>query len=84
MAINLDHPEADRLARELAGLTGESVTEAVVQAVRERLASFRRHRERETLLADVAEIQEFVASLPDLDTRSPDEILGYDKHGLPG
>ena len=23
------------------------------------------------------------ASLPDIDTRSPDEILGYDEHGLP-
>lgn len=34
-------------------------------------------------MTEVARIQRFVASLPDLDTRSPDELLGYDENGLP-
>ncbi|HST62651.1 MAG TPA: hypothetical protein VLK84_28355 [Longimicrobium sp.] len=35
------------------------------------------------LIADVADIQAVVASLPDLDTRSPEDIIGYDEAGLP-
>jgi hypothetical protein len=34
-------------------------------------------------LADIREIQRFVASIPDRDPRLPDEILGYDESGLP-
>lgn len=37
MALSLKHPEADRLARELADSTGEGITEAVINALRERL-----------------------------------------------
>lgn len=36
MALNIKDPEADRLARKLAAQTGETVTEAVVKALRER------------------------------------------------
>ncbi|MCB9530155.1 MAG: type II toxin-antitoxin system VapB family antitoxin, partial [Myxococcales bacterium] len=38
MALSIKNDEADRLARELAALTGESLTEAVVVSLRERLA----------------------------------------------
>jgi hypothetical protein len=44
----------------------------------------RRRQERARTHAQVADIQQFVRSLPDRDTRSPDEILGYDDTGLPG
>ena len=43
----------------------------------------RPQREHDALLADISDIQAFVASLPDRDTRSADEILGYDDFGLP-
>jgi hypothetical protein len=39
---------------------------------------------REQLRAQVADIQAFVRTLPDRDTRSADDILGYDANGLPG
>lgn len=42
----------------------------------------RREREHDALLADISDIQAFVASLPDRDTRPDDEIL-YDDFGLP-
>jgi hypothetical protein len=35
------------------------------------------------LYAQIADIQAFVASLPDRDTRSPEDIIGYDEAGLP-
>jgi antitoxin VapB len=83
MALNIKNPEADRLAHELANATGESLTEAVINALRDRLATVQRQQERGALLADVSDIQAFVASLPDRDTRTVDEILGYDEFGLP-
>lgn len=84
MALNIKNAEADRLAHELAEETGETLTEAVTVAVRERLASLRRRSRRAEVHQAVREIQAFIASLPDLDDRTPEEILGYDEFGLPG
>jgi antitoxin VapB len=44
MSLNIKSEEAHRLARELVRLTGESITAAVTQAVRERLDRVRRER----------------------------------------
>lgn len=85
MALSIRDPETDRLARELAALTGESMTEAIRKALAERLARTRSAREDAVrrLITDVRAIQERVAQLPVLDHRSEDEILGYDADGLP-
>ena len=83
MALSLKNPEADRLARELADLTGESLTDAVLVALRERLERQRIRRHPIRLRDDLMEIGRRCASLPVLDSRSPDEILGYDDQGLP-
>jgi antitoxin VapB len=83
MALSIKGPEADRLARELAARTGESLTQAVVVALRERLAR-ETGRTRYIPLADeLAGIRRRCAALPVLDARTADEILGYDEHGLP-
>jgi antitoxin VapB len=50
MALSIKTDEADRLARALARLTGETMTEAVTAALRERLA---RERARRELAADL-------------------------------
>jgi len=84
MPLSIKSPEADRLARQLAKTTGESITVAVTVAMRERLVREERKREnKEALLADIRAIVDHFASLPVLDTRSADEILGYDENGLP-
>lgn len=82
MALSLKHPEADRLARELADETGEGLTEAVIISLRERLARTRRAR-RAGLAAELVRIGEDCAALPILDPRDPDEILSYGGDGLP-
>lgn len=82
MALNIKSAEAHRLARELATRTGESLTEAVTEAIRHRLSLLEPVGQGDLLEAEVAGIQAFVASLPDRDTRSPEEILGFDEHGL--
>lgn len=84
MALTVQDPEATRLAHELAQRQGRSVSEAVVHALREVLDRERRRDgpsrpNAEGLLA----IGRHCASLPVLDTRSEDDILGYDEYGLP-
>jgi antitoxin VapB len=83
VALSIKHPEADRLARELAALTGESLTDAVVIALRERLARQTGRARPTSLREELAAIRRRCASLPVLDERAPEEILGYDERGLP-
>ena len=79
MAISLKDAETDRLAREVAALTGETLTEAVRKALAERLARERRRRcDQKGLAERLTEIARHCAALPDLDTRGADEIIGYD------
>jgi antitoxin VapB len=84
MALSLKDAETDRLAREVASLTGESLTEAVRTALAERLERERLRRgETKGLAARLDELAKECAALPDCDTRTPDEIIGYDEHGVP-
>jgi len=82
MALSIKSAEADRLARELAAETGENLTEAIVVALRERLQ--REHaRRRSSVDARLRRLRADVASMKVIDSRHPDDILGYDDHGLP-
>jgi antitoxin VapB len=75
--------EAERLAREIAAKTGESLTDAIRKALEERLDRLRNQRRSQILASQLDEILRRVDQLPVLDSRSPEEILGYDEHGLP-
>ncbi len=70
------------LAAEIARETGVSPEDAVVQSLEERLARLRRGRRVSRDRRVMEEIANHCASLPDLDTRPADEILGYDDKGL--
>lgn len=83
MPLNIKDPETDRLARELSSVTGESLTAAVATALRERLERVRGRPIGQDLAAELDAIALRCASLPVLDERSEDEILGYDERGLP-
>ena len=83
MAINIRNPEAEKLAEELAQLTGETKTEAVTIALRDRLQRVRRTRSQRRLADELDKVALHCASLPVFDSRSPDAILGYDELGLP-
>jgi antitoxin VapB len=83
MALNIRNPETEKLADTLARLTGETKTEAVTRALRDRLARVRRERTHRRLADDLDEIARECARLPVRDGRSADEILGYDENGLP-
>ncbi len=83
MPLNIKDPATEQSVRELASLTGETVTTAVRRATEERLHRLRHARATGSLAAELLEIGRRCADLPDLDGRTPDEILGYDEHGLP-
>jgi antitoxin VapB len=83
VALNIRNPEAERLAASLSKLTGETKTQAVIQALRDRLDRLRRERSKRRLSDELDEIALHVANLPVRDQRSADEILGYDEHGVP-
>ncbi len=84
MALSIKSPEADRLARKLAETTGESITDAVIAAMRERLAREEKKREsKKAVMVEIRAIADHYSSLPVLDTRTDDEILGYDENGIP-
>jgi len=83
MALSLKDAEVDRLAREVAARTGETLTAAVAVALKERLARLKGRPRRRPLREDLREIARRCAALPTLDDRPADEIVGYDERGLP-
>ena len=83
MALNIRNPEAERLAAELARETGETKTDAVTTALRDRLVRERRGRGQRTHADEHTDIATYSAGHPVIDQRAPEEILGYDASGLP-
>jgi antitoxin VapB len=83
MSLNIKDRATEQAVRDLAALTGESVTTAVRRAAEERLHHVSHRRATGQIAATLLEIGQRCAALPDLDTRTADEILGYDEHGLP-
>ncbi|MBI5129638.1 MAG: type II toxin-antitoxin system VapB family antitoxin [Rhodopseudomonas palustris] len=83
MALSIKDAETERLARDLAQATGETITQATKRALEERLRRIGGQSRRTALLEDMAEIRRRWRAMPVLDDRTPDEILGYDKNGLP-
>jgi antitoxin VapB len=83
MALNIRNRETEELAETVAKFTGETKTEAVKRALRDRLRRLRRDRVQRRLADELDEIALHCARLPVLDPRSATAILGYDEHGLP-
>ena len=84
MSLNIKNEETCRLARELADLTGETMTGAITVALQERLERERRQRELDALVEDVMAIGRHSAALK-RDGPSVAEIIDsmYDEHGAP-
>ncbi len=81
--IAIRNSETERLAREVAREARETITQAITRALEERLLRLSGRASIGGLAAEIMRISERCAALPDLDTRSPDEILDYGPDGTP-
>lgn len=82
MALSIKNEEVERLVRDLARETGRGVTETIRFALQEEYDRLRRSRRGGSLYDDIGDIGRRCGALPDLDTRTPDEILGYNDQGV--
>ena len=84
MGLNIKNEETCALARELAELTGETMTGAITVALSERLEKEKRERDKEALLRDIRAIAEHCAARlgPGPSSTEIGDFL-YDEHGLP-
>ncbi|MFM9865308.1 MAG: type II toxin-antitoxin system VapB family antitoxin [Micropepsaceae bacterium] len=84
MSLNIKNPEAHKLATELAQLIGVSLTEAVTQALREKLDRVKKREPDPKLLEDMERIAHDCASRlsPEVKAIDHGEYL-YDEMGLP-
>jgi antitoxin VapB len=78
--LNIKDPETDALARRLALMTGETITDALRSAIEMRLQHVQRSAAPKRDLTDIIDRGRRRATL---DHRSDDDILGYGPDGLP-
>lgn len=83
MPLCIKNDATERLARQVADETGESITEAIQKSLEERWQRLKARRRARVLSRQIDDILQRVDAMPIQDHRSPDEILGYDEHGLP-
>ncbi len=83
MALSIKNNEVERLTRTMAEQTGESLTQVILTALRDRWERLSGRREVPDLRQEVQRIQARMAGLPRLDHRTDEEILGYDSDGVP-
>ena len=81
MAVNIKNPRAERLAYQIAKKTGETIADVVIHALEDRLERLEGCRTSPDLVEEIMQIAARCSVLPVLDTRSPEEILGYSETG---
>jgi len=83
MPLSIKNEATERLARQVASETGESITEAIQKSLEERWERLKRRRKGHALSGQIEDLLRRVDSLPNLDSRTEDEILGYAEDGIP-
>jgi antitoxin VapB len=82
MSLNIKDPEAHKLAQLLAEETGETMTSAVIQAIRERLDRFQARKKQVAWAAELDAIAQRGAALAQGEYIDHADLL-YDENGLP-
>ena len=83
MALSIKDAETERLARQVARETDESLTEAIRRSLKERLQRLRPRNHARLTREKLNDIFRRIDALPNVDARTENEILDYDEHGLP-
>lgn len=82
MALSIRNSKAEKLAREVAAISGENLTQAIINALEERLERLSGRRNTADMVMEIMAVSRRCSSLPDIDKRSPEEILGYNQSGI--
>lgn len=83
MALSIKNKEVETLTRRLAEQTGESLTQVILTSLRDRWERVSGRKDAPDLREEIGRIQTRMAGLKRLDSRSDEEILGYDVDGVP-
>ncbi len=83
MALSIRNPLAEKLAREVSTASGENMTWSIIHALEEKLERLRGRKTATDTAQEILRISKRCSALPDLDTRMPEEILGYNQNGIP-
>lgn len=83
MGMNIKNPETQRLVQDLASLTGESLTGAITEAVRERLGRLQHERGRGLANQLIAIGKDCAPRLKEPFRSTEHGDLLYDEQGLP-
>jgi antitoxin VapB len=83
MPLSIKNEATERLARQVARETGESLTEAIQMSLQERWERLKRRRKVHILSGQIEDLLRRVDALPSLDSRPENEILGYGEDGIP-
>lgn len=82
MALSIRNPRAEKLAREIVAMSGGNITQVIIKALEDQLERLRGRRTYTDTVKEIMTISSRCSSIPDIDERSPDEILGYNKIGV--
>ena len=83
MPLSIKNEATERLARQVASETGESLTEAIQKSLEERWERLKRRRKGHILTGQIEDLLRRVDALPSQDSRPENEILGYGDDGIP-
>ncbi len=83
MPLSIRNRRAEELVRRLAQITGNSMTEVIIEALEDKARRLDKQPIREGALERIMAISRRCASLPTLDNRPEEEILGYGDNGTP-
>jgi antitoxin VapB len=83
MTVTIKSARVEHLIREVAALSHESLTNTIGHALEERLVRLKGRRTAPSTVEALLQISRRCAALPDLHTRTPNEILGYGDEGAP-
>ena len=83
MPLYIKNKATEQLARQVAGETGETLTEAIQKSLQERWERLKRRRKGHILTGQIEDLLRRVDALPALDWHPENEILGYGEDGIP-
>ncbi|MEA3543999.1 MAG: type II toxin-antitoxin system VapB family antitoxin [Thermodesulfobacteriota bacterium] len=84
MALSIRNPYAEQLARQVASLTNENITQTIIKALENRMESLKGKKTIVDVEQQIISISQRCNALPDMDDRNDEEIMNYNENGVWG